>query len=137
MTTQRGTLTRSYSRFIMSLVRNRTKLLVLSALILILGLALLRHFRIETDLSSFYPTDDPMFLVTHRLYGDTPVPKLLTVIFRAKNPQVLQDALPDIVDGLQGSPYLERVIATKEQWFGERIDWAMQSPLYFVPDETL
>jgi predicted RND superfamily exporter protein len=136
MTTQRGRLTRTYSVFIMALVRNRRKLMVISAVVTTLGLAGLARFRIETDLGRFYPGDDPTSLLTARLYGDTPIPRLLTVVFRADDARLLDKALPAIVEALEGSPYLQRVLATREHWFGERVQWALQAPLHFISDES-
>jgi len=137
MSTQRGSLTRTYSRFIMALVRNRRKVMAVSAAVTILGVACLARFRIQTDLSAFYPTDDPTTLLTARLYEDTPLSRLLTIVFRAEDAQLLHAALPAVVDGLKGAPHLERVIATKDEWFGQRVEWALQAPLHSVPDETL
>lgn len=134
--TQRGGLTRTYSRFVMVLLRNRRRVLLISLFVTLLGVGALSRFRIETDLGTFYPADDPTFRLTHRLYGETPIPRLLTLVFRCEDPKVLDETLPAIVEGLRGSGYLSRVIATKEEWFGARVDWAIQAPLYFISDAS-
>lgn len=120
----------------MVLLRNERRVLLISLLVTVLGAAALGGFRIETNLSTFYPADDPTIQLTNRLYGETPIPRLLTVVFRSPDPALIDETLPAVVEALRGSPHLSRVIATKEEWFGERVDWALQAPLYFISDES-
>ena len=130
-----GWVTRTHGRLIVRLLKYRRAVTLAWILLAILAATALGSFRIETDLATFYPQNDPVSAKTRRLYGDTSLNRLLTVVLRADDPRRIDETLPRLIESLRESPYLARIIATREEWFGQRGEWVRQAPLYSLPDE--
>ncbi len=113
-------------------------MLAAGALAIALGaFAMVRWFRVDPDVSTLFPKDDPTLKLTHALQGDAGPSRTLFVILRGDRAAELDAAMPGIVERLRGSPHVDRVIATRDQFAGGRAEWIEQSPVWFMPEETL
>lgn len=108
----------------------------MSAVGVAIGLLTLTRFRINSDLAAFFPKDDPVVEMTHRLYGDAYRGRSVLIVLRNDDPRVLGEVLAPAVDRLRASPFLERVMATREEWLGSRLEWMRESPLVRLSDPS-
>src|SRR5579859_856100 len=110
----------------------------LATVLVTLGAAyFLIHLKVNPDVNSLIRSDDPTLRLTRHLLGDSPLSRTLVLVLRADRSGDIEACLPGLVDRLKASPYLKRMIATRTDFAGPRVDWARQAPLYFLPEETL
>jgi hypothetical protein len=119
------------------LIRHPRAVLAGCALLTLGAILFLFRLRIDPDVSSLVRGDDPTLRLTRHLLGEAPLSRTLVVILRAERPEQIESALPSLVDRLRTSPFLKRVIATRVEFAGTRLDWMSQAPLYALPPETL
>ncbi len=120
-----------------ALVRRRSWLLLAGLLLAGAGAVGLKNLKVDTDVSSLYPQDDPTLRLTRALQGDAGPQKSLVVVLRASRAAELEAVLPAAVSALRASPHLERVAATLEEFGGERRAWMARSPSGHLPAGTL
>lgn len=107
-----------------------------AALAAICVLSLFR-LRIDPNVEHLLPTDDPTLRLTRQLQGDSPTTRVLFVVLRGDDVRSLEEAVPRVAEALRASPQLLQVTATRMEFAGARGDWIQQSPLHFLPEETL
>jgi predicted exporter len=124
-------------RLTAALVRRPRAVLAVAGAVTAIAVFFLFRLKIDTDVNSLVRKDDPWLQLTTRLQGDFPLRRTLLVVLRADRPETLEAALPEIVRELRASPHLQRVVATREEAAGPRIDWFRRAPLYAFPPETI
>jgi len=118
-------------------IRRSPWVLAITALLSVGAVFFLLRLKVNPDVNSLIRSDDPTLRLTRRLLGDSPLSRTLVVVLRASRPEDIEPVLPAMVEKLQASPYLKRVIATRTEFAGPRVDWIKGAPLYFLPEETL
>ena len=126
-----------HARLAAGIVRRPKLVLAVGALVAVASAILLGRFRVDPDIQSLFPTGDPTLRLTRSLQGDTPPSRSLFVVLRAESASKLEEAVPGIAERLRASPLLAKVVATREEFAGARVDWVKQAPLYSLPEETL
>jgi uncharacterized protein len=106
------------------------------AIAAVCGVFLFR-LRIDPNVEHLLPTDDPTLQLTRRLQGDAPPTKVLFVILRGEDGDLLEDAVPLAAAALKASPLIRDVAARRDEFAGARVEWVRSSLLHFVPPETL
>jgi predicted exporter len=101
------------------------------------AVVLLGRFEIDPNVENLLPSDDPTLELTRSLHGGMPPARSLVVVLRADKAGELVERLPGAVASLRGSPHLASVRATREEFAGPRVGWFKQSPLAFLPPESL
>jgi predicted RND superfamily exporter protein len=126
-----------HERFATTLVRHPRTVLALGAAVTAVAILLLFRLKIDTDINSLVRRNDPALALTRRLQADSPQSRTLIVVLRSESPEALDRVLPGVAERLRASPHFARVLATRQEFAGSRIDWFRSSPLYALPSETL
>jgi hypothetical protein len=99
------------------------------------GLVLAIRFRVDPDVSSLFPKDDPTLALTRSLQGDARPGRSLFLILRGAGD--LDGAAGALAERLRASPRVERVVATLEEWSGGRAERMREAPAHYLPEEAL
>ncbi|HXX93586.1 MAG TPA: MMPL family transporter, partial [Planctomycetota bacterium] len=126
-----------HERFATALVRHPRTVLGAGAGVTAVAIVLLLGLKIDTDVNSLVRRNDPTLVLTRRLQGDSPQSRTLIVVLRAESPEAIESVLPEVERRLRASPHFVRVLATRQEFAGSRIDWFRSSPLYALPADTL
>jgi predicted RND superfamily exporter protein len=132
-----GLLSSLHRRLVLALIRHARGVGVVAALLSLGAVYFLARLRVNPDVNSLIRGDDPTLALTRHLLGDSPLSRTLILVLRADRAGDLETVLPDLVDRLRASPELKRVVATKQESAGPRLEWIRQAPAYFLPEETL
>jgi predicted RND superfamily exporter protein len=130
-------LRRAHERLVWTLVRHPRGVILILTLLTLGAVLCLFRLRIDPDINSLVRQNDPTLRLTRHLLGDQPLSRTLVVVLRAERPDQIEAALPGLVRTLRASPYLKRVIATREEFAGPRVEWIKQAPLFALSPETL
>jgi predicted exporter len=132
-----GILSRLHERGLTWLIRHPLGVFLATALLTAGAVGFLLRLKVNPDVNSLIRGDDPTLRLSKRLLGDSPLSRTLVLVLRAERAGELETALPRLVEELRASPYLKRVIATRQEFAGPRVEWIRHAPLYFLPEETL
>lgn len=121
----------------LQILRHPRSVAVATVVLSVACIVSLTRLHIDPDLEHLLPAADPTLRLTRHLQGDSPPTRTLFVILRGGDAGRLEAAIPALAEALRASPYLSRVTATRMEFAGARVDWALQSPLHFLPEETL
>ncbi len=130
-------LTKARLMFASWIVRHPRSILAWTVVLSCVGAALLLRFRIDPDIASLFPKGDPTLRLTRHLQGDSPPSRTLFIVLRGEDPKALEDALPKIVDALRSSPFLARIVATRQEFAGSRYDWVRAAPIHHLDETSL
>src|SRR5579872_4851071 len=126
-----------HRRVATALMRHPLRVFLATLLITLGAVFFLLRLKVNPDVNSLIRSDDPTLRLTRHLLGDSPLSRTLIIVLRAERSGDLEEALPGLVYHLKASPHLKRVIATRQDFAGPRVDWIRQAPLFFLPEETL
>jgi predicted exporter len=130
-------ISRLHERGVRWLIGHPVPVLVAVALISAGAVYFLTRLKVNPDVNALIQNEDPTLRLSKRLLGDSPLNRTLILIVRADRSGDLEAALPGLVDTLRASPFLKRVIATRLDFGGARVNWIRRAPAYFLPEETL
>lgn len=100
----------------------------------LLALLALRSFKIDPDVASLFPHGDPHIELLRSAGLSNESSRTLFVILRASDVSAL---VPEVIAELERSPYLVKVMGTKESFGAERAAHARRAPLYHLPEAGL
>jgi hypothetical protein len=126
-----------HARFAAGVVRRPRRVLLAAGAAAAAAAALLWRFQVDPDVEHLFPKDDPTLRLTRHLQGDSPPSRVLFVVLRGEDARAVDEAVPAVARGLRTSPFLARVVATREEFAGPRFEWHRRAPLYGLPEETL
>ncbi|HEV3028540.1 MAG TPA: MMPL family transporter, partial [Planctomycetota bacterium] len=133
----RGLLASLHRTCVTALVRHPRGVFLATALVTLGAGVFLMRLKVNPDVNSLIRSDDPTLRLTRHLLGDSPLSRTLVVVLRAEHSGDIETAVPGLVEQLHASPYLKRIIATRQDFAGPRVDWIRHAPLFFLPKETL
>ena len=126
-----------HERLAREVIRRPPLILGAAGLIAVAAAILLTNLRIDGDFASLIPKDDPTLRLTRELQGNAPPSRILLVVLRAENADLLEEALEEIPERLENSEYLTEVAVTREEFGGSATAWFERAPLYALPDDLL
>ncbi|MEM7261583.1 MAG: MMPL family transporter [Planctomycetota bacterium] len=114
--------------------RHPRKIVVAVTLLTLGALAALSAFELEPDLENLLPPDHPGVELRQQLEGDGGAQRTLLVAIESAHPETL---IPAVAASLESSPYLELVVATRDQFLSGWTKALENAPLSSLPPETL